>query len=591
MNLFLVPLLVSTLSPAAIAGPPAGLSAGPPAGPTADVNLLAALPSDAFAVLHVPNPRALMASRETNRWVAFATDAEWDSLLAGMLTALDLSSEDSEAAPEEVSAWRERVLGSFADSTGMVAFASGVLSENGPDPTIGLMVKGGEESSRLLRRFIGTDAKPTQLPNGAEVLLSDAGRAELYYEANGLILLLSTPNVEDSLAVAEECLNSMTAGDTQSAFDLPGVAARRPAAPTVEFVIDTRSFFDQLLKDASDLEPMQQRAIESMATIRWVYSAFELGTGEEADWNLYMPYGEDSLVGSALSFFGEADTSLLAHAPMSSLSATVGAFDLGGFSAWVLEEVKNASEELHGQAVAGLSGIQSAIGVDLMTDVLGNMTGQFLGFSSAPGPTQSGMVSMIGMTDPQTLVALVEDTDPLLDMVESLLNVTGMGDSVTSETRAIGSDGGEIEIYKTTEDLGLDVAIGVGEGRIMISADPETRPAYFDLVEGKESAKSVLDDPKRKKAVAAAAGAVVTIQPTVGFADLIDGMGEWFDLFVGGDFIPDQDPELNPNREEPVSMAVAAGRVADLVRQYFSGTMTAEARIGDGLVHLRTIAR
>jgi hypothetical protein len=581
MNLSFLPLVLPTLFASPAASLPAVTS------PLGEVSLLAALPSDAFAVLHVPSPKALLASRETSRWVGFAMDAEWDSVLTEVVDSMDV-----DAGPGELSAWRERLLGSLADSSGVVGFACGEIAEDAPEPTIGLIVRGGEESSRLLRRFIGDDAARRPLPNGAEVLVSEAGRAELYYESNGLILVLSSPTIDESLVLAEECLNSMAAADEASLFDLPGIGNYRAANPAMEFVVDTTPFMEAIRDSEPDMDPFEQRAFESFASFRWVYSSFELGIGEEADWNLYAPYDKDSFIGSGLSFFGQADKSLFDHAPIESLSASVGAFDIKGFAAWVLGEIENKSEEDHANAMAGLSGIQSAMGVDLMDDIIGNMTGQFLGFSSAPDVNAAtGMLSLVGMANTTTFAASLEETEPFLELVESLLSISGMGESVTSETRAVGSDGGEIELYQTAEEVGFDVLLGVGAGRLFFSTDPKTRASYFDLTGGKDSAKSIMDDPRRKAAVSGAEGAIITIQPTAGFADVVESTGELLELFMG-EFIPDQDPELNPNGAEPdTSISTAAGKVADLIRRYFSGTMTGEVQIGDGLIHLRTIAR
>ena len=52
MTLSILPLLVSTFAAAL---------------PAAEVNLLAGLPSDTFAALHIPDPKALIARRETSR--------------------------------------------------------------------------------------------------------------------------------------------------------------------------------------------------------------------------------------------------------------------------------------------------------------------------------------------------------------------------------------------------------------------------------------------------------------------------------------------------------------------------------------------
>ena len=576
MTLSILPLLVSTFA------------AAPPA---AEVNLLAGLPSHTFAALHIPNPKALIARRETSRWVAFATDAQWDPLLRNLL-----SSFGEEASPEEFSAWRERVLGSLADSTGMVAFVAGSPKDDGPDLTLGLLVEGGEESARLLRRFVGDDATPTPLAGGQEVLLSQSGRAELYYESNGLILLLSTPKMEGSLSIAEACLSSLAKGDSSSLFDLPGVAELRPGAPSFEFVADSSPFFEAIRAEQPDMDPFQERTVDAFATVRWMYSSMEIGVGEVADWNVYAPYATESMLGSALAFFGEADTSLLAHAPIEAISATVGAFDVNGFSKWVLEQVEEASEDLHAQALAGLSGIQAATGVDLMASLIGNITGQFLGFSSAPEVDPGDASQMLmGMSDPQTLVVFVDDGDPYLDLIDSLIGLTGMDSEITSETLALPGDrAAEMDLYRfqADEEISVDLAVGVGDGRVMLSSDPKARVAYFDLLGGKTSAKSVLDDPDRKQALAAASGALITIQPTLGFADLIEGLSGYLTTMAGLGFIPDQDPELNLEEEslaEDISYATKG--VADLIRQYFSGTMTSELKVGNGLIHMQTAAR
>ena len=43
--------------------------------------LLSVVPADALVCIHAPNPKALIASRDTNAWMAFALDARWESVI------------------------------------------------------------------------------------------------------------------------------------------------------------------------------------------------------------------------------------------------------------------------------------------------------------------------------------------------------------------------------------------------------------------------------------------------------------------------------------------------------------------------------
>ncbi|MGK0480746.1 MAG: hypothetical protein ACJAQ3_000711 [Planctomycetota bacterium] len=547
-------------------------------------SLLAALPSGTIAALHVPNPRALIASRETNRWVGFATDPQWDRFIGQSLAAIG-----DNVAAAEVRAWRENVLGSMSDSTSMVLFLAGDPSDNATPPTVGLIARGGDESAKLLRRFIGTDAKKVTLAGGEEVLLSASGRAELYYEANGLILVLSTPTVDESRAIAEECFASLMDGELPALFAQPGVAERRRPEAAFELAVDMDLIWNAAKRTQTNSSAFEKRLFESASSMGWLYGSGELGLGEETDWNFYAPYAAKSILGEALGFFGEADRSLLGTAPADAVSATVGAFDISGFAQWALGITQEVSEEAHAQALAGLSAAKAAVGIDLMKEIITPMTGQFFGFSSAPSAKDADSLMALAGVGTSTLVALTQNTDPLLDLVESLVEMSGMGQGITSETMALGTDDREMELYRSDETTGIPITLGVGDGRVLVSMDAGGSNAYLDLLLGKEGAMALLDVEDLKQAAKNASGAIITIQPTVAFANVLDGAAEMMDAFSAATWLPEWAP--NEEEEAPPSMVDAMGGVSALAREYFSGTTTTEIKIGRGLIHLHTYSK
>ncbi|QDV05360.1 hypothetical protein Poly30_08570 [Planctomycetes bacterium Poly30] len=584
-----IPNLASLLLPVASLG-------GPTAGLPVEAGLLAALPAEASLVIHLPNPKALMASRETNRWVGFATDAEWGRLLGPVLAAVG-----DDVTESEVAEWRERVLGALEDSTDLVGFATGLDDQ---EASLGLIVRGGEKTAALLRLFIGGDARVETIDGGHEVLLSAAGRAELYYEFEGLIMVLSTPTVEGSKAVASGCLASLAEGELPPLFLHKGIAERRRPGAAFEFALDLSDLtateetgFDENGKlpigggsSADGMDKLMDELKTAASSVQWVYGTGELGLGETANWNLYAPFDSTSLIGKALGFFGEADKSLLAAAPAGSISATVGAFDINGFTRWALDTTRKFSEDAYEQAMGGLSAAKSAVGVDLLEDIVGPMRGQFLGFSTAPSTEQGGSLLALTNVGSTTFIALTEETDPLLDLFDSLLEMSGMGDTITNEQFAVAGGTEEMELWRSDASTGLPVTIGVGNGRLLISSDAAGSQAYLARMKGEEGVAALLDDKDLAGAVAGASGAIITIQPTVAMADALEGLGAMMDSMNPEVWLPDQDMEDGGDEEEAVLMTMTETmrNVASLARQYFSGTTTSEFVIGDGIVELRT---
>ena len=596
--------------------------------PLADAGLLAALPADAVGAFHVLNPKALMASRETNRWVGFCTDPAWESAMVWFSSRV-FELELSEAELEE---WYSRFLAAMEDSTGMVGFLSGPVDPD-TDPEGGLIVRGGETTAALLRHLMGENMRAETLEGGGTVLVSDEESGEepdeesgeegvsLYYEKDGLIMVLFAATVDDSKALANSCLASLASGAVPKVFGQSGVAERRSANAAIEFALDLSTVFEGLLSETVEsesdegevlgigggspdpgMDELKNRLLESATSVEWMYGSGELGVGEEAEWNVYLPYDPKSLVGEALGFFGEADKSLLSAAPAGSLSATVASFDISGFSQWALALTESLSKDAHAQAMGALGAAEAAVGVNVLEDIVEPMKGQFFSFSSTVNADDAD--SLMALTDigATTWVALTEDTDSLLDLFETVIDMSGMGDAITAEEVSLGDGAEEMEVWRSDSSTGLPLTVGVGHGRLMISTSESGSRSYLERLKDAEKNGGMLDDAALAKAVERTSGSFITIQPTAAFADALEGMGEMLSAMAPELWLDDEDAEWAEGDEEleeifedefeaaiadeMASMNEIIKDLAALGRQYFSGTTTSEVRIKGGLVHI-----
>lgn len=542
--------------------------------PTRD--LLAALPENTFLAVHAPDPRALVAARETNDWIAFAMDPEWDAIAGQLLTQFD-----ENALADEMTRWRQMLLRALADSTGFVAFVGEGFGEG--DPVLGIIAEGGPDASALLRTFLPSDAATVEIAGGREVLVSEAGRGEIYYEANGVILVLSTPTVEIATRMAAECLDALDGAQPRGPFAVPGVAQeRRPAA--LEFAVDMSQLWSELERVEAPEEGIMTDLFDAAASMEWMYGSVTLGEGETSDWEFVMPYGEATLLGQALGFLGEADADLLDTIPAGATSGLVAAFDVSGFTDWVLGVVRDTSEEAHGEALAAIGAVTETTGIDLMDDVLHNLTGQFMTFS-APTPTPGGELIELTGTQASTIVATVEDTDALIDLVENLLDLSGMGGATRTETAAVAGDEDGMEVWRIDPGVGFEVAVATGAGRFAVSTDAEGFDRYMARLGGDATTKRLLDDPALAAAAGTASGALVSVQETAAAADAIQASVANIESMIS---LADPTGEA-ANEMRPVVEAI--DRMTALIQRYFEGTVVTELKVDQGRIRYRTRTR
>jgi hypothetical protein len=316
--------------------------------------------------------------------------------------------------------------------------------------------------------------------------------------------------------------------------------------------------------------------------MEWMYGSVSFGEGERSDWEFVAPYGEETLLGGLLSHFGEADASLLAAVPATASAGTVVSFDVSGCADWAMGLVRETSEEAYQEAQAALGAVTEMGGIDVMGDVVHNMTGQFLWFT-APSAEANELYEMTGM-QASTLVASVEETDPLLDMIELLLDMSGMGAMVETETAPIAGDEDGMEVWRMDPGIGTEIAVATGAKRLALSTDPDGFEAYLARAGGDESTATMLADEALAAAAAGLSGSMISAQTTSSAADALRASMDAFESISAAH----PDGEVSAGMR---SLADSVDRIAALMDRYFDGTVASQVGVAGGRIRYVTRTR
>ena len=218
-----------------------------------------------------------------------------------------------------------------------------------------------------------------------------------------------------------------------------------------------------------------------------------------------------------------------------------------------------------------------------MEDVLGNLKGDFLSFSS-PRTDVTTTLAPLAM-EPLTLVVGVEDADPLIDIVDSLMDLTGLGARATSSTAPVADSDEEIELWRVDTGVGLEVIVGAGAGRFAVSTDAVGFDGYLTRTEGDGSTGSFLDGPAIAAAAGRARGALVSVQSMDAAADSLLSSMRTIESALQA--LPGGDDATEGVRE----VIEAMDRIALLMKQYIQGVVLSELRIEDDRIRYRTTTR
>lgn len=556
-----------------------------PAAPAPGDALLSVVPADALVCVHAPDPRALIASRDTNAWMAFALDARWESVIDD-LTPLMVEGE-GEAIAAQIKAMRRTLIEAAEDCTGAVIFVDAEAA--GAAPRVGIVAAAGPRFTRVLRRVVGEGATEIELAEGVSALADGSRRTELFLERGGYAMAFSAGSEEAARAMAISSLERLESPEPAGPLALPAVAARRrPCA--LEVAVNMDPVWSQWLAAEGPFEGMEARAAQAVTSLEWMYGAATLGDGEDSNWEFILPYGQETLIGDLLGFFGDADASLLRDVPASATTATVMSLDVGGMVDWILGMIEANDQTAFTRIMGSLDAASGVVGFDVLDDVVRNFTGDFVSFSE---PTGLRFEDFTMPGDAPTFIARIEDSETMLDVVDTVMELSGMGTLTVSSDRALPS-GDEVELWTATEKAPMGMGMGVGAGRLIfsMSGDGTGVGNYLDRVANAEGSRSFLANDAVRAAAETASGAAFTVQPTAAAATVLEQMSRMWaktldDLAEAFEFL---EPEGNSaaGAEVPDSRRIlaAADRIGAMIRQAFRGTTTTEFHVDGGTIRM-----
>ncbi len=573
------------------------LSAGGSPQP-ATSDLLAAIPEDALIAVHVPDPRAIIAARETNAMVGFMLDPEWESIAALFMG----EDEGSVRMLDELKGLRQQAIEAMSDAAGLVAFAT-AAPETGEDMTIGVVAQGGPKVAAMIEEmFVGESASTLQLSPSliARVTPAAEGRmARAFATTGNLVVGIESESGE---AAARELAAKCLSGGAErpgGPFGVPGVAVERREC-AVEMAVNLGPIWDSARAEGFN-SPIEEQMFEMMVGgTNWMYGYASLGSGEKIDSAVVLPYLEESDLAGLFANFGSADLSTFRSVPANAHTASAMSLDLEGIFDWAMDLVKADSEEGYEQVMGMIGGVTEMSGIDLIEDILGNMTGQFLTFSAVKSEDDAAStepslmdLAMAGNLagDDVTMIAFVEDTEVLLEAIEFALDMSGMGEMVESGSME-GGETGSFETWTLDPDMGMgSMKIALGAGRLIFSSNPAQLSDYVAGI-GTERASSFGADKKVAAALTQLSGAAVNVQKTgkvlESMASSLKMMGSMFGEITLADPGSDIDNSINAMFAR---MALASDRVVELGRRYFEGTTSGDMVMEAGKMRFRTSSR
>ena len=275
---------------------------------------------------------------------------------------------------------------------------------------------------------------------------------------------------------------------------------------------------------------------------------------------------------------------------MAATTATVVSLDVGGMVDWILGMVEGNDQTAFLRIMGGIDAASGVIGFDILDDVVRNFTGDFVMFNE---PTGLRFEDFTMPGDAPTFIARIEDSETMLDVVDTVMELSGMGSLTVSSDRALPS-GDEVELWTATEKAPMGMGMGVGAGRLIfsMSGDGTGVGNYLDLVANAEGSRSFLSNDAVRAASESASGAAFTVQPTAAAATVIEQMSRMWAKMLDdlAEAFSDLDPEGNSaaGAEVPESRRIlaAADRISAMIRQAFNGTTTTELHVDGGTIRM-----
>jgi hypothetical protein len=170
-------------------------------------------------------------------------------------------------------------------------------------------------------------------------------------------------------------------------------------------------------------------------SLTFLAARLNVGTVENFDLEVYMPYQEDSLIGMLLSHIGAGTLEHLRRVPADALSVSVGSIDWYGLFEDALSLADEFEEGTGEMARAQLEAVSSMLGFDIEQDLLAQLAGPMVTFTrplpQSEEQADNPMAAMFAMSQLNASSFLVSVKEPdtvegaLLDLVDFLAAQSG----------------------------------------------------------------------------------------------------------------------------------------------------------------------
>ncbi len=387
-----------------------GLSAAPSA-QTAD--LLELVPEEAFVLITLDDIDSLKAAASKSAWFQFVDD---EGVRPFIDYALELLEQDADAPlttemfEEELgTSWaelEESFSGSCALYLGMVGsdidsgifmgatFLLGEEKTGFHDVLDRLTSMMDDELESSTTSYLGVDITEYQVDE--DVFLVS--------ESDDLVTCAFGSGPETVLEVVQSIVARYAGEDSSLGFAENEllITARGDAAGDadhLEVFCDLERVWE--LDESVDLgaeEDVPEEVLEGLRGIRWARMAARLGSGEEFDWTLSVGWPSEGLFGEAADLFVSLPEDLFGLMPRESISAYVWGFDVSGAWDYAFELMSRWDPEGHDEAIAGLAAMEESEGIDVVDDVIAQLSGAFgqFGMEVPASEAAGGLGAMMG---------------------------------------------------------------------------------------------------------------------------------------------------------------------------------------------------
>lgn len=207
-------------------------------------------------------------------------------------------------------------------------------------------------------------------------------------------------------------------------------ALRSMAGPAqARLFVDLEPLIDLAMAEAEQEDmPLPAAMLMSrsgLEQLTFLTARMHVGALETSEFEFYMPYQEDSILGMLLGNFGPATLEHLRRVPQDAIGASAGSFDLFGLYEDGLALADELEEGMGEMARAQVDAASSFLGFDLEADLISQLAGPVVAFQPArgAGETNAELRDLLGSSglDSVMLVSLREpDTveGALLELVD-----------------------------------------------------------------------------------------------------------------------------------------------------------------------------